>query len=66
MDNTHHEQRGCSHQDDDVFLSLGVQVVSKLRQLTELHFVICEILLILHVVDVGVLDILQEENNCSL
>lgn len=36
-----------------------MKVVGKLRQLLELHFVICEVFLVLHVVDVCVLNVLH-------
>lgn len=48
-----------SYQDEDVSLSLFMKVVCKLRQLAELDFVISEIFLILHVVNVSVLNVLH-------
>lgn len=53
------KSEGESHQDEDVSLAIGVQVVCKLGQLLEFDFVVGEILLVLHVVNVGVLDVLQ-------
>lgn len=52
-------KQSTSYQDEDVSLTLLMKVVGKLRQLTELDFVISEIFFILHVVDVSVLNVLQ-------
>lgn len=54
-----HSQCSTSYQDEDVSLSLLVKVVGKLRQLAELDFVVSEIFLILHVVNVSVLNVLH-------
>lgn len=48
-----------SYQNEDVFLSLLVKVVCELRQFAELDFVISEVFLVLHVVNVGVLNLLK-------
>ena len=50
-----------SYQDEDVSLTLIMEVVSKLRQLCEKRLVVGEVLLVLHVVNVSVLNVLREK-----
>lgn len=47
-----------TYQDEDVLLALLMQVVSKCGQVFEVHLVIGEIFLFLHVVYISVLDVL--------
>lgn len=54
-----HSQQRASYQDEDISLSLCMKVVGKLRQLIEIDFVVREIFLILHVVNVSVLNVLD-------
>lgn len=60
MDWCHGNERG-SDQDEDVLLTLRMQVVSKLRQVSKLDFIIGEVFLVLHVIDVCVLNVLQKK-----
>lgn len=52
-----------SYQDEDVPLPLLMEVIGKLRQLTEFDFVVGEVFLVLHVVYVSVLNVLHEDKN---
>lgn len=55
------EPRGAeAHQDDDVLLPVVVHVSLESGEVPELLFVVREILLPVHVVDVRVLDVLEE------
>lgn len=53
---------GGLYQDEDVFLALLVKVVGKGWQISELDFVVSEIFLVLHVVNVSVLDVLHRKD----
>ncbi len=50
-----------AHQYDDVFLPFFMHVVSELRQLCKFIHVIGEDLLVLHVVNISVLNILEHK-----
>jgi len=50
-----------TYQDEDVSLALVMEVVGELRQLFEIDLVVREVLLVLHVVYVGVLNVLKAE-----
>ena len=55
-----------SDQDEDVFLTLRMQVVSKLRQASKVDFIVGEIFLVFHVIDVCVLNVLQKKKTNTL
>lgn len=55
-----------AHQYDDVLLSLLVHVVGKLRQLFKLHHIVGKDLFIFHVINIGVLDVLEHKTGTHM
>lgn len=56
------DERG-SDQDQDVLLTLRVQVVGKVRQASKVDLIVGEVFLVLHVIDVRVLNVLQKKRH---